>query len=121
MATPVRGMLLGALSASVQASGDDHSGAEESVYTFDYPVVHVSVHKEEDIGESFFVIWNPDIGGAGHASPTNWDEILPAHVANEVYQHTAQAPFELRVISVSIYSTGASTYGTDFNVRGWYP
>jgi len=58
-----------------------------------------------------YVKWNR-VGGTDGASATSWDVELAAG-------DSIESPPGCAIENLSIYFTGAATFGTDFTVRGW--
>lgn len=96
----------GVSEASTAATGDSFTGAASKTYTWTGVRSKVLI-QNNDSAANMYVKWN-----ATSAATDDYDfKLVPGA--------SISSPDELAVVQVSIYSDAASTYGTDFVVRGW--
>lgn len=97
---------LGGTGASTRATGASFTGAEAVAYTWTTQQKRIIVNNYPSSGVTFNVVF----GGTASASAADYT-LSPGD--------DCVSPPGMEFASVSVYSSGAATIGTHYDIRGW--
>lgn len=103
------GVFEGGMNVSVRATGDSFGGAGAKGYSWTTKRRGAVVWNHPNSGVTLYVLW--------HDSSTSPTAALTK--ADEVLSPGDSSIWEGDVKQLGIYSDGAATLGTNFDVRGW--